>query len=464
MAEKYKITGIIRSEKFGGIYYERDRLVIEMLNKVGYEIIRMIGSGYSNDEIIHMLYNTYDVDYETLKNDVSTYINYLYKSKYIVPENKILNDKTDMNHYNSSVMINNNFKNRDFILGMEPFELKAPLKVLLELTYSCNLKCIHCFADAEFCSKNKFINEELNYNDWCKIIDNIIKNEVFEILLSGGEATMRSDLIKICEYIHSKGRGYSLLTNATLIDRNMAHELKRTGCAKVESNLDGYNAETYEAFRGVKGSFEKTISGIKACLDSGLQVRCNVMETKLTIFNLKEIVDLAYKIGVREVCVIPLEMGGRAKNIKNICFEKNDMENLNKFYEETTRWFEDKYKNTDMILFTPNQFSRGESKYSKIFDIENIMPRCGAGLIHCTINPFGVVKMCPTDHSLLVKENNNVLKKDLGYIWKNSEVLNKVRSKHFKKCVHCEKECGMECPVIRYEDKKDLLYDCKVGG
>ena len=85
---------------------------------------------------------------------------------------------------------------------------------------------------------------------------------------------------------------------------------------------------------------------------------------------MKEIVDLAYKIGVREVCVIPLEMGGRAKNIKNICFEKNDMENLNKFYEETTRWFEDKYKNTDMILFTPNQFSRGESKYSKIFDIE----------------------------------------------------------------------------------------------
>ncbi|MGG6849336.1 UNVERIFIED_CONTAM: PqqD family peptide modification chaperone [Streptococcus canis] len=464
MADKFKIAGIVRSEKFGGIYYERDRLVIEMLNQIGYEIIKMIESGYSYDEIVKRLYSTYDVDYEILKNDVSTYINYLLKSKYVISENTNLNGKTDLQPYSSVATYDNNFQKKDFILGMEPYELKSPLKVLLELTYSCNLKCIHCFADAEFCSKSKLINEELSYSDWCKIIDNILKNEVFEILLSGGEATMRGDLINICEYIHSKGRGYSLLTNATLIDRNMANELKRTGCVKVESNLDGYNAETYEAFRGVKGSFNQTISGIKACLDAGLQVRCNVMETKLTIFNLKEIVDLAYNIGVREVCVIPLEMGGRAKNIKNLCFEENDMESLNNFYEEVNRWFDDKYKNTDMILFTPNQFSRGESKYSKIFDIENIMPRCGAGLIHCTINPFGVVKMCPTDHSLLVKENNNALKEDLGFIWRNSEVLKKVRGKHFKKCVRCEEVCGMECPVIRYEDKRDLLYDCKLGG
>lgn len=464
MADKFKIAGIVRSEKFGGIYYERDRLVIEMLNQIGYEIIKMIESGYSYDEIVKRLYSTYDVDYEILKNDVSTYINYLLKSKYVISENTNLNGKTDLQPYSSVATYDNNFQKKDFILGMEPYELKSPLKVLLELTYSCNLKCIHCFADAEFCSKSKLINEELSYSDWCKIIDNILKNEVFEILLSGGEATMRGDLINICEYIHSKGRGYSLLTNATLIDRNMANELKRTGCVKVESNLDGYNAETYEAFRGVKGSFNQTISGIKACLDAGLQVRCNVMETKLTIFNLKEIVDLAYNIGVREVCVIPLEMGGRAKNIKNLCFEENDMESLNNFYEEVNRWFDDKYKNTDMILFTPNQFSRGESKYSKIFDIENIMPRCGAGLIHCTINPFGVVKMCPTDHSLLVKENNNVLKEDLGYIWENSEVLKKVRGESFKKCVHCTEVCGMECPVIRYEEKKDLTYGCMIGG
>ena len=102
----------------------------------------------------------------------------------------------------------------------------------------------------------------------------------------------------------------------------MAKDLKRTGCAKVESNLDGYDQETYERFRGVKGSFEKTISGIKACLDEGIQVRCNVMETKMTIFDLKKIVDTAYEIGVRELCVIPLEMGGRAKNIKKLCFGK----------------------------------------------------------------------------------------------------------------------------------------------
>lgn len=461
MNERYKLTGLIRAEKFGGLYYERDRLVIELLNNSSFEIMDLIGKGYSVKETIERITKKYDVDYSRVEEDVLKYVSYLEKSGYIVSESSSDNS-------NASVYLQKSKEHtlvwQDFILGMEPYELRAPLKVLLELTYACNLRCIHCFADADYCKEGKTIEKELGYEEWCRIIDNIVKNDVFEILLSGGEATMRDDLIKICEYIHSKNRTYSLLSNATLIDSKMARELKRTGCSKVESNLDGYDAKSYEAFRGVKGSFEKTIKGIKACLEAGIPVRCNVMETKKTIFNLKEIVDVAYKIGVREVCVIPLELGGRAKNLKEICFQKGDLEDLNSFYEDVNQWFDKKYGNTDMVLFTPNQFSKNkESKYTKVFDIAGMMPRCGAGLIHCTINPYGIVKMCPTDHSLLVNEQLNILHDDLGNIWKNSKVLKTIRGNNFRKCVHCDQTCEMECPVMRNELEGTLNYSCHMG-
>lgn len=462
MDRKFQLVGLIRPEKFGGIYYERNRLVIELLNTIGYEIIRLIKSNKSMSEIVDFLYHKYDADKKFIERDVEQFIIYLKKSKYIVDDTDNIDSIIENKNMNN--LYPKNFEMENFVLGMKPYELRSPLKVLLELTYSCNLRCIHCFADADFCCENRMVQNELSYEDWCKIIDNIIKNDVFEILLSGGEATMRDDLIKICDYISSKGRSYSLLTNATLIDKKMAKDLKRTGCAKVESNLDGYDQETYERFRGVKGSFEKTISGIKACLDEGIQVRCNVMETKMTIFDLKKIVDTAYEIGVRELCVIPLEMGGRAKNIKKLCFGKEDIKMLNEFYEDVNDWFDNKYKNTDMLLFTPNQFSRNGSKYSKVFDVANVMPRCGAGLIHCTINPFGIVKMCPTDHSLLIAENRNVLHEDLSEIWENSKILKMVRGSNFKKCVHCNESCEMECPVIRYETHGKLEYSCNRGG
>ena len=215
MNERYKLTGLIRAEKFGGLYYERDRLVIELLNNSSFEIMDLIGKGYSVKETIERITKKYDVDYSRVEEDVLKYVSYLEKSGYIVSESSSDNS-------NASVYLQKSKEHtlvwQDFILGMEPYELRAPLKVLLELTYACNLRCIHCFADADYCKEGKTIEKELGYEEWCRIIDNIVKNDVFEILLSGGEATMRDDLIKICEYIHSKNRTYSLLSAATLID------------------------------------------------------------------------------------------------------------------------------------------------------------------------------------------------------------------------------------------------------
>lgn len=457
--QKVTVAGKVRKEVFGGIYYERNRLVIELLNDTAFEILDMCQRGFSLDAIEKYLVEEYEADAELIKSNFKTYMDYLLQSKFVSLDGKFFTEKKEKVKIQAIAM--KDTSDKMYTLGMPPYVLSAPMKVLIELTHNCNLKCVHCFADADYCKKSSMghIEGELTTEQWYKVIDNILEAGVFEILLSGGEATMRKDLLDIAGYIQKKGASYCLLSNTTLIDDEMAKKLKETGCEKVESNMDGYNAETYDHFRGVEGSFEATVRGIKACLRQGIPVRCNVMETKMNIFDLKKIVDVAYEIGVREVCVVPLESGGRARVNRHLAFQEEDIEELHGFYQEVSTWFDKKYGQTDMVLLTPNMLDKKSgSRFAKVFDISGIMPTCGAGKIHCTVDPYGEVKLCPSDEAGLKKEANSLLKKDLRTIWKQSEILNWIRGGSFQNCQNCGKNCEFSCPLARIERKEE--YTC----
>ena len=452
------LAGKIREEEFGGIYYERNRLVIELLNETAYEILKLCEQGLSVKEIEAYLLKEYDAPQELIKGNLEEYLEYLRQSRFLLSDEVAASQDTKVNVDKIPMT---DAANRQYTLGFPPYVLSAPLKVLLELTHNCNLKCGHCFADADYCKKSEkgYMEGELTTEQWCKVIDNILDAGVFEILLSGGEATMRKDLLDIAAHIQKRGASYCLLSNTTLIDDAMAKKLKETGCEKVESNMDGYDAETYDRFRGVEGSFGATLKGIKACLDNDLPVRCNVMETKMNIFDLKKIVDKAYEIGVREVCVVPLESGGRAKVNAHLAFGEEDMPALNAFYKDVSAWFDEKYGKTDMVLFTPNMLSPDqEGRFAKVFDISGLMPSCGAGKIHCTIDPYGDIKLCPSDDNVLKKEGNNLLTRDLKEIWRESDTLNWIRGGEFSNCQNCKKGCEFSCPLARSERKEE--YHC----
>ncbi len=457
---KPKIVGKARRESFGGLYYERRRLIVEMMNDIAYHIISLCNGENTVENVKQSIMREYRVSEDILENDLAEYVHYLLNSGFITMDG--IETAKANNIVLKPMLEENEIKQNRYSLGTPPFTLSAPMKVLLELTHNCNLKCVHCMADATCKITSKgYLDGELDTNAWYQIIDQIFEAEVFEILLSGGEPTLRNDFIDIAKYIHSKGATYCLLSNTTLIDMQLAKQLKETGCNKVESNLDGYNDDTYDDFRGVKGSFKKTVEGIKACLANDIPVRCNVMETKKTVIYLKEIVDFAYSIGVREVCVVPLEQGGRAKGNMELAFNKSDIEKLTDFYIEVNDWFEKKYGNSGMVLLTPYTLQkRSGSRYSKIFDLNNFIPSCGAGKIHCTIDPYGDVKLCPSDANVLKRERLNLLEKSLKDIWESSETLMKARGTLRSECVTCQNfECTNRCPVQRLDP--DLPEDLK---
>lgn len=440
--KKTKVNGVVRKEVWGGIYYYKERMQIDKINETYYSFLELIKEQKDIYSAYQKMQELYDAEEAMLRTDIEELVKYMLKHRMISIEGISAAEIAELaTSYEPT-------DDSQFVLGVGENTPCAPIKVLIETTYHCNLKCVHCFADAEYCHGNKgdFLPGELSTGDWKRIIDTVSEAGVFDIFVSGGEAMMRRDIFEILEYIHEKGMGFFLLSNGTLIDDEKAKRLKEVGCLKVECNMDGATAQSYDAFRGVKGAFDRTVRGIKACIEHGIPLRCNVMETKKNIFELKDIVKTCHEIGVKEVCVVPLEDGGRGNsNKQELKFTPGEYENVKQFYDEVSEWVEREYGN-EIYLITP----RSVADHPLLVSNKN-MPMCGAGRVHCTIDPYGNVKLCPTDRNTLKDENVNLLKRSLSDIWNHSSVLKQIREKDFLKCSSCiNMECEYGCPVSRY--------------
>ena len=92
-----------------------------------------------------------------------------------------------------------------------------PLRYFLELTYRCNLSCPYCYVGEE---RNK---KELTTDEWKKVIDKCRKNYIPQLTFTGGEPTIRKDLIELIDY--SKWFITRLNTNGVLLTKELCKNL-----------------------------------------------------------------------------------------------------------------------------------------------------------------------------------------------------------------------------------------------
>jgi len=142
-----------------------------------------------------------------------------------------------------------------------------PLDGQIELTYRCNLDCIHCYCKG---SENKA--NELGTADWKRILDQIHKEGCVYLTISGGDPLVRDDFLELYRYARAKGFIITVFTNAQALDKKTIGYLIKSPPYALEITLNGITPVTYERISGVKGSFVKAIAAIKAAKDAGLPV------------------------------------------------------------------------------------------------------------------------------------------------------------------------------------------------
>jgi len=166
---------------------------------------------------------------------------------------------------------------------------ERPYIAIWEVTQACDLACMHCRA----CAQPKRHPLELTTEEGKRLIDQIAEMCVPVFVLTGGDPIKRPDLFELIEYAAGSDVRVSLTPSATpLLTREIIHRLKACGLARLAVSLDGSNREVHDAFRGMSGSFDRTMEAIDWANEVGLPVQINTTFSRTNYADFEAISEL----------------------------------------------------------------------------------------------------------------------------------------------------------------------------
>ncbi|AMY17822.1 MULTISPECIES: mycofactocin radical SAM maturase [Nocardiaceae] len=291
--------------------------------------------------------------------------------------------------------------------------LDAPICLTWELTYACNLSCVHCLS-----SSGRRDPRELSTEQCKAVIDELQRMQVFYVNIGGGEPTVRSDFWELVDYATDHQVGVKFSTNGVRIDETVAARLAASDYVDVQISLDGATAEVNDAVRG-PGSFDMAVRALRNLKDAGFRdAKISVVVTRHNVAQLDDFKALAdtYDATLR---ITRLRPSGRGADVWD------DLHPTAAQQRELYDWL---VANGEGVLTGDSFFHL--SAFGGALPGLNL---CGAGRVVCLIDPIGDVYACPfAIHEQFLA--GNVLRDatdTLGgfqAVWQNSALFRDLRS------------------------------------
>lgn len=316
---------------------------------------------------------------------------------------------------------------------IDPFqlELSAPLRFDLALTYKCNNNCIHCYSS----SPRKI--EELNTGKWKKILGKIWSLGVPQVLFTGGEPTLRNDLLDLVYEGERIGLVTGLVTNARLISREKAGDLERAGLDYVQVTLESCDEKVHDRITGVEGSWRETVEGLKNVLATSIYTSVNITITKINSHTVLDTVRFLADLGVENISCNSIIYAGRGAEVfREIGLPVEDVKDILVRVKELAGEL-----GLNFIWYTPTRYCELNP-----LELELGLKACSAARITMAIEPNGNVIPCQSYFESL----GNILRDDWNSIWMHPLAL-EIRSRAYlpEECRSCKlvNECGGGCPL-----------------
>lgn len=295
-------------------------------------------------------------------------------------------------------------------------------------TNACNMYCDHCYRDAG-CKAE----EELSTAEAKTLLEQIARANFKIMIFSGGEPLMRPDIVELVAYATKLGLRPVFGTNGTLITLDMAKKLKEAGAMGMGISLDSLDKEKHNQFRKFPNAWEGAVQGMRNCRAVGLPFQIHTTVMEWNNHELEAMTDFAVAEGAVAHHFFFLVPTGRAKTI--------EAESLRaEAYEETLTRIMKKQQEVPIELkpTCAPQFLRIAAQMGMKTRFRR---GCLAGTAYCIISPRGKVQPC----AYLNMELGDVRETPFDEIWRNSEVLNKLRTLEYSGgCGTCEykRACG----------------------
>lgn len=319
----------------------------------------------------------------------------------------------------------------------KPISLYAPFLVVWDFTHKCNLNCKHCY------SNSGAVNEgELSTKEALAVVDQLVDAGVTALAFSGGEPLTRKDFFEVATHAADRGLYVSVATNGTLLTKENVQKLKQAKVNYLDVSIDGASAKTHDEFRGVPGTFDRAVAGLKNCVDADLCVCIATTVGKNNMAELPAIIDLAEKMQAERFTYFNFIPTGRGKTHYDQDLSPQEREDVMHYLLNR---MSTGCKTT--ILTTAPQLARvalqcqgpagtGEVTMSmahmqtvkitkKAIPLADFIGGCGAGRLYCSISPQGDVHPCV----FLPKNVGNLKTQKFTDIWLNSPLFNAFRNR-----------------------------------
>ena len=207
-----------------------------------------------------------------------------------------------------------------------------PRLIFWEVTKGCNLRCIHCRATATELSSPL----DLPTTKALNLIKQVSQSFLPILVLSGGEPLFRHDIFDLASYATSLGIRVALATNGTLVTKQIARKILDSGVRRVSISLDGADASTHDAFRGIPGAFDAALRGFQNLRELGMSLQINMTIARHNAHQLPAVLELAKEMGadaLHTFLLVPVGCGVDIATEQMVPAEE---------YEKILNWFYDR--------------------------------------------------------------------------------------------------------------------------
>lgn len=329
---------------------------------------------------------------------------------------------------------------------METTIKHKPSLVSWNLTKKCNLRCPHCYLEAE---PQAAAENELTTQECLRLIDEMKSLGTEMVILTGGEPLLRKDIYDIAHYASSQGLWVVMGTNGVLVTDRVAQKMVECGVQGVAISIDSMEPYRHNSFRGGPNAWELSVRALDICRANGLQVLVQSTVMAMNYEEIPQLLKFTQEKGAWSFNLYFLVQTGRGQQMNDLSPEQTEAM-LSYLVDE-----QDQHRPMLVRSKCAPHFKR--IAYEKgLGGLES--GGCMAGTQYCRITPQGDVTPCP----YMTVVAGNVREKSFGEIWATSPVLQALRNPAQLKgrCGACEfnELCG-GCRCRAYAAFGDYLQE-----
>jgi len=306
----------------------------------------------------------------------------------------------------------------------------------LELTYRCNARCRHCYIDIP---ERQSVTYELTEKEWISVVDQLARMGCMNVLVTGGEPTLHSSFLSVCQRIITRGMLCDVYTNGLDIPDDVFDALRVLPLNSISVSLYSGTGAFHDKITGVPGSFKKTLANLLRFKDAGLDAYAKAPIFHKHLEDFLAVKELGRKYGFR-VLASTILVPGHSGETRNPMMM--DTDEYRHFLEREAT------PDTSMDSLAANESRRNE-------------PLCHAGQSTFCVSPFGDVMPCNSFPAVC----GNIRQLSLSKIWNASEIFRHLRKMHRRdvspSCISCEDiaYCTV-CPGASWIETQGQIAPC----